>query len=114
MVDLTLKLVHALHVWHFRGAACTNGGNDTVESSLRRIVDNPSSLFLVNLFHLCVESRALLQAVVVEELLHLGDNLFAVRVSFLPLDRGVETVHQGMDLQAGGVIDSLDELLGEE
>jgi hypothetical protein len=37
----------------------------------------------------------------------LGDDLLAVGVPSAPSDRGLETVHYGVDLETGGVVNSL-------
>jgi len=47
------------------------------------------------------------EAVPFPELGDLGDDLLAVGVPSAPSDRGMETVHYGVDLETGGVVNSL-------
>lgn len=75
---------------------------------MRGIVDDPAAIIvLIRLVDFEVESRLLLEVVSLPQLSELLDDLLAVRISALPFDRRMESVHDGVDLQGGSVIYSL-------
>lgn len=73
-----------------------------------RVIDDPASIFvLIRLVDFEIESSLLLEVVSLPQLSDLLDDLLAVWISALPFDRRVESVHDGVNLQRGSVIYSL-------
>ena len=99
MIHRPTKLLHTVHLGHFRVAAGADGGNEALEAAIGRVIDDPAALLvLVHLLHLGIEPRPRVQPVLLPDLTHLADDLLAVRIAALPLARGVEPVREGMDL----------------
>lgn len=94
---------------HLGLAAGANGGNQAVKGAQRRVVvDDPARLLvLLDALDLDAELGVLVQVVALPELLDLADDLLAVGIAALPLDGGVEAVHERVDLEARRVVDSL-------
>ena len=108
MVDFAFEGFLAGYMRYFGLAAASNGGHDAVETAVRRVVDDPAALLvLVNGGDAGVEFGAVLQAVAFPELGYLGDDLLAVGVAGGPVDGGVETIHNAVDLETGCVVDLL-------
>lgn len=108
VVDVALERVQPGQVGHLDVAAGADGGDQAVEAAVGRVVDDPAGLVvLVRLVDPEVEPGLVLEVVPAPELLGLVDDLLAVGISALPLDRGVESVHDGVDLEGRGVVDSL-------
>lgn len=76
------------------------------------VIDDPSALLiLVDAVDLVVELGALVELVKSPEVADLPDDLLLVRVALLPIDGGMEAVHERMDLEARGFVDALHTML---
>ena len=108
VVDFAFEGFLAGYMRYLGLAAASNGSHDAIEAAVRRVVDDPAALLvLVNVGDAGVEFGAVLQAIALPELGYLGDNLLAVGVAGGPVDGGVETVHNAVDLETGCVVDLL-------
>ena len=108
VVDFAFEGFLAGYMGHFWFAATADGGHDSVEAAVRRVVDDPAALLVfIDGRDTGVEFGAVLQAVAFPELGDLGDDLVAVGVAGGPVDRGVKTVHYTVDLETGCVVDLL-------
>lgn len=106
--DFTFELVRAVKVDHLWLATSANGRDETLVATVGGVVDDPSALLvLIHLVDPEVERRVLVELVQLPQLLNLLDNLRLVRVALLPVDGGVEPVHERMDLKTGGAIHAL-------
>lgn len=98
-MDGPTKSVQASDVRHLGLAAGPNGGDETLETAIRRIIYDPASgLVLVHPVNVGVEVCARLQVVFFPETCHLLDDLAPPWVASPPLHRGVEAVHDRVDL----------------
>lgn len=108
VVDLALEDFLVGNVRHFRLAASSDGGQDTIVAAVGGVVDNPAVLLVfVDGGDSSVELGAVFEAVVLPELSDLGDDLLAVWVAGAPLQGRKEAVHDAVDLETAGVVDSL-------
>ena len=99
VVYLPLKLVHAGDMGNFRIAARPDRRDDTVKTTIGRVVDNPAPfIILIHFFDPSVKFSLRFEAIALPELGDLGDDLFTVGVAAAPLHAGVEAVHYGVDL----------------
>ena len=51
-----------------------------------------------------IEGSFLFESIALPQFGDLTDDLLAVGISFPPFDGGMETIHDAVDLQAGGVV----------
>ena len=106
VVDWALELLLARDVRCLGITASSNRGDHAVVAALRRVVDDPAALLvLVDFLDARVEASLVLQAVALPQGLDLVDDLLAVGIAFGPLDGGVESIHQAVNLEAAGVVD---------
>lgn len=106
--DLALEDFLVGYMGHFWLAAGPDGGHDTIVTAVRGVVDDPAAL-LVFVYggNSSVELCTVLKAVLLPNLGNLGDNLLAIWIAGGPLQGREETVHDAVDLEAAGVVDSL-------
>ena len=108
MVYFAAEDVLVGEVGEFGGAAGADGGDDAVEAAMGGVVDEPAVLAVfVDGGDAGVEFGAGLQRVLFPELGDLRDDLLAVGVAGAPVQRGEESVHDAVDLEAAGVVDAL-------
>lgn len=81
---------------------------DTVKAAVGWIVDDPSSLVVfIDSLNLRIEDGLLIEAITFPDLFYLPHDLVAFRVAAGPLDRGLESIHKRVDLQARSIVDFL-------
>lgn len=87
-MDLAFEVLLSRNMRYLRIAAGPNSEDDSVKQAVRCIVHYPLLAFLIanQLRHLGVEFGSLLETAAAPQLLDLGDNLLAVRVTLLPFD----------------------------
>lgn len=108
MVHLALELAHSIHCWHLWVTACADSSNQSFEMSIGRIIDNPAAfVILVYLVNGRIELGSRVESISFPQLLDLAENLLSIGIPAIPLDRGMESIHHGMDLQARGIVDFL-------
>ena len=93
MYDGTFERILVGKVSDFGRSACPDGGKDTVEAAIRRVVDDPARLFVfVDLGDSGIELSLVFQAIPMPELTDLIDDLVLLRVPLVPPDGGMESV----------------------
>lgn len=109
VIDFPLELFHAWDVRHLGITTGSNGCNQAVIVPEGRIVvDKPTALIiLLDTIDFDAEFCLFFKVVFFPDLLDLADNLLAVGIAALPFDGGMESVHEGVNLEARCVIDSL-------
>jgi hypothetical protein len=99
-------------MWDFRIAARPDRRDDTVKTTIGRVVDDPTPFIIfVNFLDASVKFSFRFETVSFPEFSDLGDDLLTVGVATAPFDAGVEAVHYRVNLQARGIVDSLVELI---
>lgn len=109
MVNLSFKLFHAGDMRHLGVTTSSNRSNEAVKVSKGRVVVDKPAAFVILLEALDFDAKLCLfiQVVGFPDLFDLLDDLLAIGIAALPFDGGMEAVHEGVNLEARCVIDSL-------
>ena len=100
MINLAFKFLLIGHVRHLGISTTAHCSQDSVEATIRRVVDNPVSLIILfNRGDTGIEFCAFLQAVTFPQLSNLRHNLLTVGITGAPLDGGMKTIHDAMNLK---------------
>lgn len=90
---------------HLDLATRANGGDEAVEATIRRTIDDPPAVAVLrDTPDLGVELGLLVEPVALPELANLLDDLLPVGIATLPLHGRVEAIHEGMNLQTRRLI----------